>query len=124
MQLQQSGYRLTPAEIVEVRASQRTFEGAYVRTAISQFSFAVIVLKIFSSEFYPIGALFAVYGACVFAISAYRRHIGNQQFFQHVDHEGIHRSKFRTSGKAVIALTTLSVGAYSSLIYLLLRLDH
>jgi uncharacterized membrane protein YidH (DUF202 family) len=51
---------LTNDELVEIRAAQRTFEGAYIRTSLSQFSFALIVLKIFTSEFYSIGALFAV----------------------------------------------------------------
>lgn len=27
----------------------RTFEGAYIRTALSQFSFALVILKIFTS---------------------------------------------------------------------------
>lgn len=48
--------------LVEIRAAQRTFEGAYIRTALSQFSFSLIVLKIFTAEFYGVGALFAVYG--------------------------------------------------------------
>ena len=46
---------LSPAELTEIRAAQRTFEGAYIRTSLSQFSFALIVLKIFTSEFYSIG---------------------------------------------------------------------
>jgi uncharacterized membrane protein YidH (DUF202 family) len=46
---------LTPEELVEIRAAQRTFEGAYIRTSLSQFSFALVVLKIFTSEFYSIG---------------------------------------------------------------------
>ncbi|KAJ4365513.1 hypothetical protein N0V85_009241, partial [Neurospora sp. IMI 360204] len=64
---------LTSQELVEIRASQRTFEGAYMRTALSQFSFALIILRIFTSEFYPIGALFAVYGAAVMLVAIYRR---------------------------------------------------
>jgi hypothetical protein len=52
---------LSPEELVEIRAAQRTFEGAYIRTSLSQFSFALIVLKIFTSEFYSIGtALFSM----------------------------------------------------------------
>ncbi|KAF3355507.1 hypothetical protein VdG1_06919 [Verticillium dahliae VDG1] len=34
--------------LVEIRAAQRTFEGAYMRTALGQFSFALIILKIFT----------------------------------------------------------------------------
>jgi uncharacterized membrane protein YidH (DUF202 family) len=67
---------LTSAELVEIRAAQRTFEGAYVRTAIGQFSFALVVLKIFTAEFYSIGALFAVYGAGILFISLFRRQQG------------------------------------------------
>lgn len=67
---------LTPAEMVEIRAAQRTFEGAYMRTAIGQFSFALVVLKIFTAEFYSIGALFAVYGAGILSISLFRRQQG------------------------------------------------
>lgn len=69
-------YRLT-----EIRAAQRTFEGAYMRTALSQFSFALIILKIFTSEFYAIGALFAAYGAAILMVSIFRRYEGNRQFF-------------------------------------------
>lgn len=67
---------LTSAELVEIRAAQRTFEGAYIRTAIGQFSFALVVLKIFTAEFYSIGALFAVYGAGILFISLLRRQQG------------------------------------------------
>ncbi|KAK3906934.1 hypothetical protein C8A05DRAFT_40265 [Staphylotrichum tortipilum] len=72
---------LTSQELVEIRAAQRTFEGAYMRTALSQFSFALVVLKIFTSEFYPIGALLACYGAAVLLVAVYRRYEGNRQFF-------------------------------------------
>ncbi|KAB8298976.1 hypothetical protein DID88_007529 [Monilinia fructigena] len=64
---------LTAQELVEIRAAQRTFEGAYIRTALGQFSFALVVLKIFTAEFYSIGALFATYGAGVLMVSLYRR---------------------------------------------------
>jgi len=37
------------------RARQRTFEAAYWRTALGQFSFALILLSIFQASFYPIG---------------------------------------------------------------------
>lgn len=113
---------LTSDEMVEMRAAQRTFEGAYVRTALSSFSFALIVLKVFTSEFYSIGALFAVYGTGVLLISIYRRHQGNRQFFSEIGEDGLRRRRFRTSGNAVVILTALSVAAYASLIGLTLQL--
>lgn len=71
----------TSSRLTEIRAAQRTFEGAYMRTALSQFSFALIILKIFTSEFYAIGALFAAYGAAIFLVAIFRRYEGNRQFF-------------------------------------------
>ncbi|KAK5095358.1 hypothetical protein LTR70_003521 [Exophiala xenobiotica] len=115
--------QLTNDELVEIRAAQRTFEGAYVRTSLSQFSFALIILKIFTSEFYSIGAMFAVYGAGVLLVSAYRRQQGNKQFFSEVGEDGLGRKKFRTSGNVVIVLTALSLAAYVTLIVLTLKLE-
>jgi len=115
--------QLTNDELVEMRAAQRTFEGAYVRTSLSQFSFALIILKIFTSEFYSIGALFAVYGAGVLLVSAYRRQQGNTQFFSEMGDDGMGRKKFKTSGNVVVVLTVLSVTAYITLLVLTLRLE-
>ncbi|GAP84906.1 hypothetical protein SAMD00023353_0802290 [Rosellinia necatrix] len=109
---------LTSKELVEIRAAQRTFEGAYTRTALSQFSFALIILKIFTSEFYAIGALFAVYGATVMLCAMYRRYEGNRQFFSTTDSDGKVLSKFRTSNNSVLLLTVLSLGAYIGLLIL------
>ena len=98
------------------------------------------MLKIFTSEFYSIGALFAVYGAGVLAVSAYRRMQGNRQFFSEVGDDGLSRkrygfyftvpgmsadalSSFRTSGNVVVVLTALSVAAYVTLLVLTLRLE-
>ncbi|KAI3332010.1 hypothetical protein HD806DRAFT_479057 [Xylariaceae sp. AK1471] len=109
---------LTAQELVEIRAAQRTFEGAYTRTALTQFSFALIILKIFTSEFYAIGALFAVYGVTVLLCAMYRRYEGNRQFFSTTDDDGEIMSKFRTSGNSVLLLTTLSLGAYIGMLVL------
>jgi hypothetical protein len=103
---------------VEIRAAQRTFEGAYMRTALSQFSFALIILKIFTSEFYAIGALFAVYGAAIMLVASYRRYEGNRQFFSESKADGSVSKKFRTSGNSVALLTILSLGAYITLLIL------
>lgn len=89
-----------------------------MRTALSQFSFALIILKIFTSEFYAIGALFAVYGAAVMVCAAYRRYQGNSQFFSTTGDDGETLKKFRTSGNSVFVLTCLSMGAYITLMIL------
>lgn len=113
---------LTAEELVEIRAAQRTFEGAYIRTALGQFSFALVVLKIFTAEFYSVGALFAIYGTGILFTSLFRRQQGNKQFFQELSEDGLHRKKFRTSGNVVFVLTALSLSAYITLLILILRL--
>jgi len=116
---------LTANELVEIRAAQRTFEGAYVRTSLAQFSFALIILKIFTSEFYSIGALFALYGTGVLLVGAYRRQQGNRQFFSEVSPGGgeVAEKRFRTSGNVVVVLAGLSLAAYVCLLVLTIRLD-
>lgn len=39
------------------------------------------------------GALFAVYGAGVLGVSAFRRMQGNRQFFSEVGDDGLHRKR-------------------------------
>jgi hypothetical protein len=110
------------ARLVEIRAAQRTFEGAYMRTALGQFSFALVILKIFTAEFYGIGALFAVYGAAILVVAIYRRYEGQRQFFTSEAPGGLFHRKFRTSGNTIALLTTLSLGAYVTLLVLTWRL--
>jgi Flp pilus assembly protein TadB len=102
----------------------------------------LIILKIFTSDFYAIGALFAVYGAAVMAVAIYRRYEGNRQFFEREESESesssatdddrqqhssglaarrptVLRNKFRTSGNSVALLTALSLAAYVALMVLI-----
>ncbi|TQS38438.1 hypothetical protein Golomagni_01055 [Golovinomyces magnicellulatus] len=117
----------TPGELVDIRAAQRTFEGAYVRTALGQFTFALMVLKIFTLEFYGFGVLFAVYGMGIFLVSLYRRHESNGQFFKtegDVSGGDQDMKTFRTSGNVVILLTGGSVMTYAALLILTARLSN
>ena len=80
------------------------------------------MLKIFTAEFYSIGALFAAYGASVLLIALYRRHQGNRQNFEIIGEDGLQHQRFRTSGNVVLVLTALSVCAYAALLALVIRL--
>ncbi|KAI9904774.1 hypothetical protein N3K66_001303 [Trichothecium roseum] len=136
---------LTSQELVEIRAAQRTFEGAYMRTALGQFSFSLVILKIFTAEFYAIGALFAVYGVAILLVAVHRRYERHRQFFTApapapapaaagssgagsnggggaVSFPPPDIRKFRTSGDTVALLTALSLCAYVTLLVLTWRL--
>ena len=80
------------------------------------------MLKIFTAEFYSIGALFAIYGAGVLFASLFRRQQGNKQFFSEIGENGLNRKRFRTSGNVVVVLTALSVAAYGCLLGKLLTM--
>lgn len=134
--------------LVEVRAAQRTFEGAYMRTALAQLSFSLIILKIFTSEFYSVGVVFAMYGAAIMLVAAYRRYEGHRQFFdaeqsedegayvddaRHRDarsgslrrrHSVVVVKKFRTSGSVVALVVALSLAAYVTLTVLVWRVVY
>lgn len=58
---------------LDIRATQRTFEGAYIRTALGQLTFALVVLKLFSAEFVAIGTVFTVQGVVILGVAGYRR---------------------------------------------------
>lgn len=115
---------LSTSELVEIRAAQRTFEGAYIRTAIGQFTFALVVLKIFTKEFYAVGAVFAGYGAFVLFLSQIRKHHSDKQFFRELGEDGIKRRKFRTSGNPTLFLTVVTAAMYMTLIVLIVRIDQ
>ncbi|KAF4512500.1 hypothetical protein G6O67_001633 [Ophiocordyceps sinensis] len=113
---------LTTDELVEIRAAQRTYEGAYMRTALGQFSFALVILKILTHEFYPIGALLAAYGVAILVVAIHRRHQGHRQFFTAESPDGHVRRKFKTSGDTVVLMTALSLAFYATLLVLTWRL--
>ena len=50
------------AELVELRAHQRTFDNAYLRTILATLAYSILVLKIFDNRFYtgmwPTGTAF------------------------------------------------------------------
>jgi len=66
-------FTMTEAELVEIRARQRTFEGSYWRTCLASFGFSMVVLRLFEKVFYSIGMMFVVFGGAMLVISYHRR---------------------------------------------------
>ena len=46
---------LSTNDKLDLRAAQRTFDGAYVRTALGQMYFSLTIMRIFQREFFSIG---------------------------------------------------------------------
>ncbi|KAG0163293.1 hypothetical protein DFQ30_000398 [Apophysomyces sp. BC1015] len=105
---------LTQTELQDLRARQRTFEGAYWRTALAAFSTGLLILKIFTREFYKIGITFFVFGLAMLAIAFWRRRSSFDVFDLTVP--------FKTSGNWVILTTIVTMAAYIVLLVLLWKL--
>lgn len=102
---------------LDIRAHQRTYEGAYTRTAVGSIAFSIMIIKLFSKEFLPIGTIYTVYGMVVFLIGIYKSRSVDFYYNPMKDAE-----YFVTSGNSVIMLTLISLVCYVTLLVLILRM--
>ncbi|UZO19591.1 uncharacterized protein OCT59_010873 [Rhizophagus irregularis] len=103
-------------QIIETR--QRTFEGAYGRTCLSSFGFALIILRIFDEDFYTIGFVYIAFGVALLIISALRirNNIENFDIFEK-------NKPFVTSGGYVALTSGIALLTYLALLVMILRMD-
>lgn len=102
---------------LDVRAHQRTYEGAYTRTALGGLSFAIMIIKLFSKEFLPVGVIYTVYGLFFYLMGMYK---GGQVDFYYNPHKD--KDFFRTLGTSVVIITGVSLACYIALLVLVLRM--
>lgn len=102
---------------LDVRAHQRTYEGAYTRTAIGCLSFAIVIIKLFSKEFLPIGAIYTIYGSILYFIGVTKAATVDVYYNPEKDME-----MYKTSGDTVVALSVISLVSYTTLLVLVLRI--
>jgi uncharacterized membrane protein YidH (DUF202 family) len=95
-------------------AHQRTFEGAYWRTALAAFSTGLLILKVFTREFYKIGITFFVFGIAMLVIAVWRRRTSFDVFDPSIP--------FKTSGDWVVLTTIVTMATYIILLVLLWNL--
>ncbi|KAJ6492939.1 hypothetical protein C8R47DRAFT_1120521 [Mycena vitilis] len=128
-------------ELVEVRARQRTFHGAYGRTALSNLGYSLTILRLFDPRFYRIGLLFAVLGASLYVLAFLRARHSRHDFADYEKPEssseraevGVIRTEgqdcsrifgrpFVTAGWIVIAVATIVAGVEIGLLVLVLKI--
>ncbi|KAG0361689.1 hypothetical protein BG005_007556 [Podila minutissima] len=105
---------ITEEELVEVRARERTFDGAYWRTAMKAFSMGMIILRLFTQSFYKVGIAFVAFGIAILGIAVLRRKAAGDVFDQ--------RKPFQTAGFWVMVTTLITTIAYIVLFILIMRL--
>ncbi|KAF9086989.1 hypothetical protein BGX29_008404 [Mortierella sp. GBA35] len=106
---------ITEEELVEVRARERTFDGAYWRTAMKAFSMGMIILRLFTASFYKIGIIFVAFGMAMLGISVLRRKAAGDVFDQ--------RKPFETSGFWVLVTTLVTTVTYVLILGLIVNLS-
>ncbi|GAA6018328.1 hypothetical protein JCM10207_000807 [Rhodosporidiobolus poonsookiae] len=121
--------------IVELRARQRTFDGAYTRTALGNLGYALLVLKIFTPEFAKIGLIYVILAILMLIVAQMRRKRSDHDFADMFRPSGPGASKqkkaserlwgreFRTSGDVVVLVGCLCTGLYIALFVLVMRLS-
>lgn len=100
---------------LDVRAHQRTYEGAYTRTAIGCLAFSIMIIKLFSKEFLPIGAIYTIYGFTVFCFGMYKSR-SVEFYYNPVKNKEF----FKSSGNSVMVLTGISIVCYLTLLSMIL----
>ncbi|EFI26882.1 hypothetical protein CC1G_15283 [Coprinopsis cinerea okayama7 len=122
-------------ELIELRARQRTFHGAYSRTALGSLGYALTILRLFDSAFHRIGLLFAILGAGLFVLAFLRSRHSNHDFADRskeahlvdravktVGQDGrIFGRPFVTAGWIVIAVAAIVGGVEIAMFILILR---
>ncbi|KAI7835096.1 hypothetical protein BX661DRAFT_176071 [Kickxella alabastrina] len=103
------------AELLEVRARERTFDGAYWRTSIGLFGASLVILRVFGLAFFPVGLVFLALALGFLAIGLVRR----RKLLNQDTHA---RGPFVTSGSTVLLSGAMCLSAYVVLIVLLLRM--
>ncbi|KZT03260.1 uncharacterized protein LAESUDRAFT_762046 [Laetiporus sulphureus 93-53] len=124
-------------EIIELRARQRTYEGAYLRSGLTNLGYALTILRLFDKRFARIGIVYCVLAVLLFVISYFRR--------RHSDHDfaDLHKGKtcekaiptvgqtgkrsygrpFTTAGQIVVAVAVIVATVEIGLLVLILTVD-
>jgi len=77
-------------ELVEIRARQRTFFGAYARTALGNLGYSLLFIKLFDRRFYQIGLLYALLAGFLLVIATIRAKYNKHDFADHPDEDYSH----------------------------------
>lgn len=100
---------------LDIRAHQRTYDGAYSRTAIGSLAFSMLIIKLFSREFLPIGTIYTIYGCVVFLIGMVKAK--SVDFYYNPTKN---KEYFKTSSNSIILLGSVSLICYVILFVLVL----
>uniref|UniRef100_V5EA60 DUF202 domain-containing protein n=1 Tax=Kalmanozyma brasiliensis (strain GHG001) TaxID=1365824 RepID=V5EA60_KALBG len=64
--------KLSERDLLDYRAVQRTFDGAYARTALGQLCYATVILRLFQPKFFYVGLVYAILGMGFIPVAIFR----------------------------------------------------
>lgn len=108
--------QLSRTQRQDVRAAQRTFEGAYIRSAFSELTFGLIILRLFAKEFLYVGTVYTIHAIFMVFLSLYQRQQKEKIFLETPDME------FVTSGHFVLLSAFLTLATHCALLALLIAM--
>ncbi|EGG02117.1 uncharacterized protein MELLADRAFT_72847 [Melampsora larici-populina 98AG31] len=118
--------------MLEWRARQRTFDGAYLRTSLTCSICALFILKLSSRKFDKIGLLYALLSlSLLFIIHIRRKRLNHDlsdkylinQTSENEDEEPLQKKwgrEFRTAGDIILILSLIVLVIQFSIIYIIL----
>ncbi|EJD52584.1 hypothetical protein AURDEDRAFT_111231 [Auricularia subglabra TFB-10046 SS5] len=115
-------------ELVEIRARQRTFDGAYARTAIGSLAYSLVFLKLFDTRFYKIGLVFLVLAVMLAILAILRNRRSYHDFADQnrpvASENGtrVFGRAFLTAGWIVVAVTAVVGIVEVALLVLVLKI--
>ncbi|KAI9294967.1 hypothetical protein K502DRAFT_324576 [Neoconidiobolus thromboides FSU 785] len=121
--------QLNDNQVLDLRAKERTLDGAYFRTSIGLMGASLLALRLFDKELRLIGLVFITFGISMFIIDIIRRyHLKEFQYSYIEDEEdkdkelkkSLFLKYFYTSGNLVFATSLLAILAYTAVIFILL----
>ncbi|KAI1790523.1 hypothetical protein LXA43DRAFT_890811 [Ganoderma leucocontextum] len=86
-------------ELVEIRARQRTFDGAYSRSAMGNLGYALTVLRLFDRRFYKIGILYTALAGVIFVIAFFRQRHSRHDFADKYKNPAAYHGAIKTIGQ-------------------------
>ncbi|KAF8970668.1 hypothetical protein BDZ97DRAFT_1936991 [Flammula alnicola] len=123
-------------ELVEIRARQRTFYGAYSRTGLGSLGYSLTILRLFEPDFRRIGLLFAILGVLLFIVAFFRSRHSRHDFadrhkeahsvdpgIKTVGQEGsrVFGRPFVTAGWVIVQVTIVVAAVELALLALIIR---
>ncbi|CAL1698349.1 unnamed protein product [Somion occarium] len=116
-------------ELIEIRARERTFDGAYGRTAVGCLGFALTVLRLFDKRFSRIGIAYVVLSVMLYALAYTRQRHSKHDFADRdiikpalptkgQEHQRIFGRPFKTAGWIIVGVSA-AVAAIEVVLFIL-----